>query len=269
MNEENRAYWDALAAVHGDGTDTYYDVETLVAGTRGLLAAEEEALASAVGDVTGKDVLHLQCHIGFDAVTLAQRGAAVVGADFSPAALEKARAIAARAGVQVEYVEADSTALPASLHDRFDLVWATVGVLNWIGDLDAWMRSAAAALRPGGRLVVVELHPLFVAIGSLEPLVLDFPYAGGKPKRFDEDGSYANPDATLAATTTVEFAHSLGEVVTAALGAGLRVDVLREHLEIDFDPRGDVLTRDDDGVFRLRIGGTVLPVLYTLVASKP
>ena len=269
MNDENRAYWDALAAVHGEGADDYYDVEALVAGTRGLLVAEEQALSSAVGEVAGKDVLHLQCHIGFDAVTLAQRGATVVGADFSPAALEKARAIAARAGVQVEYVEADSTALPTSLHDRFDLVWATIGVLNWIGDLDAWMRSAAAVLRPGGSLIVVELHPLFVSISSRDPLVLDFPYAGGAPTRFDEDGSYANPDAKLDATTTVEFAHSLGEVVSAAVGAGLRVDVLREHLETEHDPRGDVLARDDDGRYRLRLGGGVLPVLYTLIASRP
>ena len=265
MSEVNRTYWDAMAAVHGSGTDDYYDVDALIAGTRGLLRAEEEA----VGDVAGLDVLHLQCHLGFDAVTFAQRGAHVVGADFSPAALAKARDIAARAGVEVEYVEADSTALPVSLHDRFDVVYATIGVLTWIGDLDAWMRSAAAALRPGGRLVLVELHPLYMAVGSVEPLVLDFPYADAGPREFDEDGSYADPDAKLAATKTVQFAHSLGEVVTAALDAGLRVDALREHLEVELDPRRDMLTREDDGQLRLRLGGTPVPVLFTLVAAKP
>ena len=261
----NRAHWDALAAVHGEGADRYYDVDALVAGTRDL--SEQEA--AAVGDVAGLDVLHLQCHIGFDSVVLARRGARVVGADFSPASLEKARTLAERCGVDVAFVEADATALPPELHDRFDLVYATVGVLSWIGDLDAWFASAAAALHAGGRLVLVEIHPLFNAIGSLDPLVLDFPYGGGRAVTFDEDGSYAARDADVAATTTIEFPHSLGEIVTAALGAGLRVDAFAEHLELEFDPRGSVLTRGDDGRYRLELAGTTLPVLFTLVAGKP
>jgi SAM-dependent methyltransferase len=265
----NLAHWEALAAVHGEGRDSYYDVDALVAGTRDLSAVEDAAVALAVGDVAGKDVLHLQCHLGFDAVALARRGARVVGADFSPAALAKARAIAERCGVAVEYVEADSTALPQTLHGRFDLVYSTIGVLGWIGDLDAWMDNVTAALKPRGRLVLVEMHPLLASIGALDPLTFDFPYADAGPIRFDEDGSYANPDAQVAATETIEHAHSIGETVTAALGAGLRVEALHEHLEIDFDPRGSLLERDGDGRFRLRIGGVAMPLLYTLVASRP
>lgn len=269
MSDVNRRHWDALAAVHGEGDDAYYDVEALVRGERGPDRLEDEAVALAVGDVGGKDVLHLQCHIGFDSVALARRGARVVGADFSPASLDKARAIAGRCGVDVEFVEADSTALPAALHGRFDLVYATIGVLTWIGDLDAWMAGVAAALRPGGRLALVDLHPLFNAVGSLDPLVLDFPYADAGPVRFDEPGSYANAGAEVEATTTVEHAHSLGEIVTAAIGAGLRVEALREHLESTFDPRGTLLAREDDGLYRLRLGGMPVPVLYTLVAARP
>lgn len=271
MSTVNRSYWDAMAAVHGEGDDAMYDVEALVAGTRGLLRAEEEALGTALpgGSVAGRDVLHLQCHLGFDAILLARRGARVCGADFSPASLAKARAIAGRCGVEVEWVEADATALPASLSGRFDVVWATIGVLNWIGDVDAWMASAAGALRPGGRLVLVEIHPLLCSVGSLDPLVLDFPYADAGPIDLDEDGSYANPCAQLGWTRTVEHAHSVGEVVTAALGAGLRVEALREHLEVEIDPRGSILTREEDGALRLRIGGTPVPVLYTLVAARP
>ena len=267
MNDLNRAHWDAMAAVHGEGNDAYYDVEALLSGERGLLRAEDEAVALAVGDVAGRDVLHLQCHLGFDAVTLARRGARVVGADFSPASLAKARAIAARAGVDVAYVEADATALPAELHERFDLVYATVGVHMWIADLDAWMRSAASALRPGGRLVLVEIHPLLNCVGSLDPLVLDFPYADAGPLSFDEPESYAG--VVASAGQTVQHAHALGEIVTAALGAGLRVEALREHLAAEADPRGTFLPRDEDGLHRLRIGGAPLPVLFTLVAARP
>jgi SAM-dependent methyltransferase len=259
--ELNRAHWDALATVHGH--DAYYDKDALVAGRDSL--SEHEA--AAVGDVTGLDVMHLQCHIGFDSISLARRGARVTGVDFSPGSLAAAAELAERAGVAVTWVQAEATRLPASLHERFDLVYATIGVLGWIADIDAWMRSVHTALRPGGRLVLVEIHPLYLTVASVDPLVLDFPYAFDGPRAFDEPGSYADPDAAVEATATVEYAHALGEVVTAALGAGLRLDGLQEHLDGARDPRG-MLTPEADGRFRLRVSGERLPILYTLKASR-
>src|SRR4051794_2726476 len=185
----NREHWEALAALHGEGRDGYYDVEALVGGADSLREAER----SAAGDVAGLDVLHVQCHLAFDAISLARRGARVTGVDFSPSALQKARVIAERCGVELELVEADSTALPAALHGRFDLAYATIGVLSWIGDAGAWMRSVAATLRPGGRLALVEIHPVVSMIGSLDPLVVDFPYAYDGPRRLADAGSYADP----------------------------------------------------------------------------
>jgi SAM-dependent methyltransferase len=151
--ETNRAHWDALAAVHGQ--DAYYDAEALVGGADSLSDHEDAAVRDAVGEVDGRDVMHLQCHIGFDSISLARRGARVTGVDFSPASLAKARALAARAGVKVEFVEGDATALPGQLHGRFDLVYSSMGVLCWIEDLAAWMRSVRAALRVSGERLPV------------------------------------------------------------------------------------------------------------------
>lgn len=239
-SELNRAHWDALAAVHGQ--DAYYDADALVSGRDSL----NEHESAAVGDVTDLDVLHLQCHIGFDSISLARRGARVTGADFSPRSLAAAAELAERAGVSVEWVEANAMDLPPALHGRFDVVYSTAGVICWIDDIDAWMRSVHAALRPGGRLALVEIHPLFVMVASLDPLVLDFPYAFDGGRAFDEPGSYADPDAHVASTKTVEYAHSLGEVVTAAVNAGLRVDALHEHMDAVRDWRG-MLTPESDG----------------------
>jgi SAM-dependent methyltransferase len=263
----NRAYWDSLAAVHGD--DRYYDDEALVAGADTLRGLEAAGVREAVGAVAGLDVLHVQCHIGHDTISLARRGGRVTGVDFSPASLARARELARRSGVQIDFVEADSTALPVELHNRFDLAYATMGVICWIGDIEAWMRSIAAALRPGGRLLLVDLHPLFQMFESVDPLVADFPYGDDGGRTFDEDGSYADPTARLAATASVQYAHSLGEVVTAAVQAGLRVERLEEHTAIDHDPRGDVLTREDDDSYRLRLGGEPVPVAFTLIARRP
>jgi SAM-dependent methyltransferase len=265
----NRAHWDALASAHGVGQDAYYDTEALVAGADTLREAEQAGVREAVGAVAGLDVLHLQCHIGFDSISLARRGARVVGADFSPGSLEKARALARRCEVDVEFVEADATKLPVELHNRFDLVYATIGVITWIEDMRAWMRSAASALRGGGKLLLVEIHPLFTMVASTDPFSVDFPYANDGARAFDEPGSYANADLEVAATATIEYGHSLAEVVNAALGAGLKIQRLDEHLEADFDPRGSLLAREDDGRYRLRVDGEMLPLLFTLVAAKP
>src|SRR4051794_27465855 len=152
--DTNRRYWNALADVHGQ--DAYYDSEALIAGESSLRDDEEAAVREAVGDVAGLDVVHIQCHIAHDSISLARRGARVTGVDLSPVALAKARDLAERCGVQLELVEGDAAALPSTLHGRFDLAYATIGVLCWIGDLGAWMRSAHAVLRPGGRLLLQD-----------------------------------------------------------------------------------------------------------------
>ena len=263
----NRAYWDSLAAAHG--ADRYYDDEGLVAGADTLRELESAGVRESVGAVAGLDVLHVQCHIGHDTISLARRGGRVTGVDFSPASLERARELARRSGTQIEFVEADSTALPVELHNRFDLAYATMGVICWIGDIEAWMRSVAAVLRPSGRLLLVDLHPLYQMLASADPLAADFPYGDDGGRSFDEDGSYADPEARLAATASVQYAHSLGELVTAAVQAGLRVERLEEHVDIDHDPRGDVLSREDDGRYRLRLGAELLPLAFTLIARRP
>lgn len=256
----NRSRWDELAAIHGQ--DAYYDTRALIAGADTL--SEEEA--AAVGDVSGLDVLHIQCHIAHDTISLARRGARVAGVDFSEVALARARDLAARCGIEAEFVSGDSTDLPPALHGRFDLAYATAGVVCWVEDLGAWMRSARATLRPGGRLVLIDGHPLLNMIEALEPLRLDMPYANDGGYRFEGPGSYAAPEAKLAQPVSVNYSHSLGETVSAAAAAGLRVETLIEHLEPSSAIRQDIAAREADGRFRLRLGGQLLPVMFTLIA---
>ncbi len=280
MDRANLAHWEQLASLHGTGPDRYYDLDALVAGATLMGAEEAAALERATGGrgVEGLDVLHLQCHLGCDAITLARQGARVTGVDFSPTALTRLRELAVRCGVEVATIEADARALPSTLDGAFDLVYATIGVLCWIDDLDAWMSGVARVLRPGGTLVLVELHPLLTMIDRVEPLVVDFPYAFDGPHVYSGTGSYANRDADVSWTTT-QFAHSLGEVVTAAHDAGLWTTSLVEHTAMSFDPRGfDEPTSEADGRFRLRLGrgpetpdgrapAYPIPVLYSLIAT--
>ena len=113
------------------------------------------------------------------------------------------------------------------MKQRFDFVYATIGVLSWIEDVDAWMHAAASALRAGGRLALVDIHPLYQMIAATDPLDLDFPYAFDGPRRFNDPGSYADRDAVVHDTATIQYGHSLGEIVTAAIAFVLANRLLR------------------------------------------
>ncbi|WP_327088930.1 methyltransferase domain-containing protein [Nonomuraea sp. NBC_01738] len=261
----NRALWDARARAHGTTpNDLLYDVDSFLAGRQTLFGIELEL----AGDVTGQDVLHLQCHFGMDTLNWARLGARVTGVDFSSTAIVRARELAELAGLAADFVEADTQNLPSDLAGRFDLVIATYGVLCWIGDLDAWMRGAAMALRPGGRLVLVDLHPAYQTLASYEPLVADWPYGGGQPQREVVKSTYADPDLPMTAQEVVQYPHSVGEIVTAAAGSGLIIDWLGEHTEVDF-PGSRILPEEPDGTRRFPFGDTYLPILYSLRARSP
>ncbi len=284
--DANLDYWEKAAATHGTTeTETFYHFDKVVAGGSLMNKLEEAAVAAATGatiddplaGVRGLDVLYLQSHLGADGVVLARAGARVTCADFSATALRRASELAAKVGVEIETIETDSRALPDSLHGRFDLVYVTVGAICWIDDLALWMRQVALALRPGGRLVLVEIHPLYQMIDKRLPeLVVDFPYGGGVGLSYPSTGTYSDPASTIESTTTC-YAHSIGDIVTTAIAAGLRIDVLEEHTAIEINPRGDdVLQQGEDGLYRLVIGQPnaagagpeAMPVYLTLLATK-
>lgn len=281
MEQNNYTHWEELAAFHGNGQDDFYDLQALINGGSLMGVEERVALDRATkgAGVKGLDVMHLQSHIGCDSITMAREGARVTSVDFSPTALARLRELAEQCGVEVTTVLADSRQLPHNLDGSFDLVYATIGVLCWIDDLDAWMHGVARVLRPGGTLVLVELHPLLTMIDSVNPLVLDFPYNFDGGHVYSGTGSYANRDADVTWTTTL-YAHGVGEVVMAATNAGLRLSYLEERTERGRDPRGmRDAPSDPDGQFRFRLGvGALngderevafpLPVLFTFLATR-
>jgi SAM-dependent methyltransferase len=282
----NLDYWEQAAAAHGTKeSDPHYRFDVVVAGGSLMTRMEERAVADATGaphddplaGVRGLDVLYLQSHLGADGVVMARAGARVTCADFSSTALRRVRELAEAVGVDVETVETDSRALPESLHGRFDLVYVTVGAICWIDDLDLWMRQVSLALRPGGRFVMVEIHPAYQMVEKRVPdVVVDFPYGGGAGLTETATGDYADPESSITSTTTC-YAHSVADMVNGAIRAGMRIDVLEEHVASEINPRGDdVLQRGDDGLWRLLIGRgknegdapEPLPVYLTLLTTK-
>jgi SAM-dependent methyltransferase len=223
--------------------------------------------------VTGLDVLHLQCHIGTETLSLARRGARVVGVDFSTEAIAQARALADDLQIDAEFLEADVLRLEDSLSRRFDLVYASYGVLCWIGSLPAWAKVAAAFLVPGGRLVLIDGHPIAAAIAKDglcgDRIKLDWPCLPGEgPIRIDTPGSYAAPDAETQKHERYQWPHGIGEILQAVIDAGLRVERFEEHTEASYGSHPGMIRTTDD---RWRLPDPLhgrYPLLFTLVARK-
>lgn len=260
----NRVWWDERAPVHAADGSTY-GVERLVAGADHLRRFEDDEL----GPVEGLDLLHLQCHIGTDTICWARRGADVVGLDFSAPALNAASELAKRCGVDAEWVQSDVYDARESVGGRsFDVVYTGVGALNWLPDLVAWARLVHDLLRPGGVLYLVELHPMWIALGD-DGCTLREDAINGKFQAWDieQDGSYAAPDATFSHQSTWERLHPLGDVLTAVLEAGMTVELFHEW---DHTPAPTPwLVECDDGMWRFPETATPFPLLYSLRARRP
>ncbi len=226
-----------------------------------------------LGDIRGLETVHLQCHIGTDTVSLARLGAHMTGLDFSPSALAGARDLAVRAGVEVDFVEADVEHAPAVLgHSRFDLVYTGIGALCWLPNIRAWAGVVASLLRPAGRLFMREGHPMLWTLSDPREdglLVVEYPYfevAGGTV--FHEPKTYVEHGGELDQPTTVVFNHGLGEIVTALLAEGMELTELVEHQSVPWNPLGDEMVLVDHNEWRLVTAPERLPLTYTLQAVK-
>ncbi|GLP78557.1 methyltransferase [Mycobacterium antarcticum] len=266
----NLANWESRVPMH-TGPDGY-----------DLASFDDPAYLSPVvrydlprlGRLDGRDVVHLQCHIGTDTVSLARLGAkSVTGLDFSPSAVAAGRALAARTGADVAFVEAD-------LHDAVDalgpgcadVVYTGIGALCWLPDVRRWAGIVATLLRPGGRLFIREGHPVLWAMSDPRPdglLVIEYPYFETAGTVFVEHDSYAG-SGTVESPESVVFNHGLGEIFSALLDAGLVITAFEEHRELAWNYFGEAMSPSPDfeGEFILTSGGERMPMTYTLQAFK-
>lgn len=264
----NQELWDEWTAIHE--RSAFYDLESFREGGVRIRPYELED----VGPVVDQSLLHLQCHFGIDTLSWARLGARVTGADFSGVAIALATQLAEQVGFpEARFVQSTIDDLPNVLHDEFDVVYTSRGVLGWLPDIRRWAQVVAHFVKPGGRFYITEIHPIAQAFENegVQPgeLVLRYPYwEHHDPLVFPVQGSYADPTATVRATLEHGWDHGLGEIVTALIEAGLEIRALREFPFVDW--RLDFLTETEDGTWRLppTVQGE-LPLFFSLLATRP
>ena len=260
----NRQHWDEAVSSHMGAVS--YDVPGFRAGNTRLLPLE----LAELGDVRGKTLLHMQCHFGLDTLSWAREGATVTGIDFSPVAIETARALATECGIEARFLQSTVYDLPNVLDQQFDIVFTSYGVLRWLPDVPRWARVAAHFVKPGGTFYIAEFHPIAGAFDDapdVSELRLHYPYFPTvEPKRFVVDGSYAG-SKKMEPHAIYEWSHPTSEVLTALIDAGLRIDFLHEFSETSFRflPFMEPVS---DRLFRLSKHHGSVPLVYSIKATK-
>ena len=272
MDDETRRSWNVATRNHnahkGDQAAFFR------AGGDVLFSEELELL----GPLQGRDVVHLQCNAGQDSLSLAQHGARVTGVDFADEAIAFARQMSVDSGVAATFVESEIITWLEGTPERFDLAFTSYGTTPWLADLDAWARGVERVLRPGGALVYVEFHPLIWSLGQgldlrgddyfaetpfLEP-VGDYVAASGAALGAQTIGS-TTPN-TIPATS---YQRSLGDIVTAIVQAGLRLEVLREHGHSNGLRYSERFVALEGRRFALPPEVARVPLMFSLRARKP
>jgi SAM-dependent methyltransferase len=265
----NRAHWDDKVALHLGPRG--YNLASLRAGHGRFNAIEEAEL----WPVAGSRILHLQCHFGSDSLKLAQRGATVVGLDFSAPAIDAARRLAAELGLagRAHFVHADLYDAPAAIPERaaFDIVFVTWGAIIWLPDIHRWAQIVCHFLKPGGSLYLAEAHPAALVFDDAAMLPdgrpgYFAPYFSREPVVMEEAHDYVDETTTVANATTYTWVHPLGDVISGLLKAGMTLDWLHEHDAVTWH-MFDVLVRGADRLWRWP-DKPWLPLAFSLRATR-
>lgn len=229
--ENTRQSWNIATRNHNAHKG---DQASFLAKGETLFPEELELL----GAIDGAKLVHLQCNAGQDSVGLGKRGAIVTGIDLSDEAIAFATKLARDVGVNASFERHELLSWLHTTSERFDIAFSSYGAVGWLPDLDKWAQGIARVLKPGGRFVYVEFHPLVWSWGEdlrptkddyfsreafLEP-VGDYVKASGAALLAEREG-------TITANTipAKSWQYTLAEIVDALVRAGLVLECLREY----------------------------------------
>jgi SAM-dependent methyltransferase len=170
-----------------------------------LIELEQPIVWSIFDQVAPGTALDAACGTGRHARRLAELGHDVVGVDGSPEML----AVAKRSFPQVVFREGDLCSLPLA-SASVDLVVCALA-LEHVADLSGAIAELSRVLRPGGHMVLSDLHPAVVTLGG---------------------GAYFQ-DASGRAAVVRGYGHLHGDYLRAFEKVGLRV---RNCLEPRYGP---------------------------------
>lgn len=257
--EINRRSWNERVPHHL--SSGFYNVEGFLQGNTSLNSIELELL----GDISGKKILHLQCHFGQDSISLSRMGAEVTGIDLSDEAIRAAKNLALQSGTDTHFIVSDVYALPEHLDGQFDIVFTSYGTIGWLPDLSKWASVIAHFLKPGGIFIMAEFHP-FIWMYADDFSKIQYSYFNVEPIMETQEGTYADKNAKIQ-ITSVGWNHPTSEVLNSLIAEGLEINLFNEY---DYSPYDcfQNCVQTGEKKFHIEPFGDRIPYVFAIKATK-
>lgn len=255
----NKETWNKKVAVHAKSK--MYDLKAFKAGKNSLMKYELEAL----GEVSAKSLLHLQCHFGQDTLSWSRMGAKCTGIDISDEGIKLARELNKELMLDSKFVCCNVYDVNKHISEQFDIVYTSYGTIGWLPDLKLWSKIIASRLKPGGIFFMAEFHPIVWMFDyQKKPSVLSFAYNQKEVIYEEYSGTYADENNEI---TSKEYGwnHGLGEIISALISEGLQIEYLNEYDESPYDVFPN-LEKTENGMFKTI--DNLYPLIFTLKATK-
>lgn len=256
--EINRKSWNQRTDIHIDSD--FYSNDSFIKGRNALNSIEIDLL----GDIKGKSILHLQCHFGQDTISLNRLGAKSTGVDLSDKSIERARELALTTKSDAAFICSDIYELPNTLDEKFDIIYTGYGALCWLPDLDKWASIISKFLKPNGKLVMVEFHPV-IGMFNDESTKIEHSYFNTGPISEIIEDTYTD-DNTAINFEDVTWNHGISEVINSLIKKGLTIDSLDEFDYSCYDCFSN-MEECAPGKFRFKSFANKVPMLYSIVAT--
>jgi SAM-dependent methyltransferase len=196
---------------------------------------------------------------------MARMGATVVGVDLSDKAIDKATEIVGKMNLNAKFIQCDIYDLKNHLDEQFDIVFTSYGTIGWLPDMNRWAEIVSHFLKPGGKFVFVEFHPVVWMFDDAFEKV-SYNYFNAETIIENETGTYADRTAEIEQTYMM-WNHDLGEVLTALMGNGL---TLNQFKEFNYSPYNcfSGTEKIDEDQYIIKHLGQRIPMVYALTAEK-
>jgi 2-polyprenyl-3-methyl-5-hydroxy-6-metoxy-1,4-benzoquinol methylase len=255
----NKASWNKRTEWHIKSD--FYNLEEFKTGKTSLQDIELKML----GDIRGKSLLHLQCHFGQDTLSLERMGAITTGIDLSNKAIDEAKHLTKELSLKSKFICSDVYKLPEILDKQYDIVFTTYGTIGWLPDIDKWAEIVSKYLKPGGKFIFVEFHPLiWMFDNDLEKIT--YSYFKSEPMLETESGSYANKD-TETKLDYVSWNHGIAEVLNSLIKNGLEINDFQEYPYSPYDIFKEMI-EPEKGKYTIKKFGSKIPLVYSIIAIK-
>jgi len=218
-----------------------------------------------LGAVKGKTLLHLQCHFGMDTISWSRLGAIATGLDFSESAIGLARKLAKEINEDVRFVCCNVYDATEHLNEKFDVIYTSYGTIGWLPDLKKWADVISDLLKPGGVFYMVDFHPVVWIFDQNFEYVKYSYFNNGEPI-VEESASYAVKDDSLCGKE-YGWNHSVGEIIAALSGGGLRLSFFNEHSYSPYNCFNNMV-ESEPGKWKVKGLEDKIPMLFSLAAIR-